>query len=63
MVPLVFASTLAVAALPAGFQRTTVATGLTEPTVIKFTPDGRLLIGDAAGGCAWCRAGRCSPCR
>ena len=49
MVPLVFASTLAVAALPASFQRTTVATGLTEPTVIKFTPDGRLLIGERGG--------------
>jgi glucose/arabinose dehydrogenase len=36
-------------ALPAGFVRTQVTAGLTEPTVIEFLPDGRLLIGERDG--------------
>jgi glucose/arabinose dehydrogenase len=35
--------------LPAGFQKSTVASGLAEPTAIAFTPDGRLLIGLRGG--------------
>ncbi len=35
--------------LPPGFTRTTIATGLDEPTVIEFLPDGRLLIGERGG--------------
>lgn len=40
-------------ALPAGFTRTRVASGLSRPTAMAFTPDGRLLIterGTGAGG-------------
>ncbi len=40
---------LAGAALPANFSRSLVASGLTEPTAIAFTPDGRLLIGERGG--------------
>jgi glucose/arabinose dehydrogenase len=42
-------SVSASAALPAGFQRTIVTTGLNEPTVMEFTPDGRLLVGERGG--------------
>lgn len=35
--------------LPAGFARTTIVSNLTEPTVIEFTPDGRLLIAERFG--------------
>ena len=36
--------------LPAGFVlETVVGSGLTEPTVIEFLPDGRLLIGQRDG--------------
>src|SRR5262245_36512692 len=37
------------AALPPNFTRSLVASGLTEPTAITFTPDGRLLIGERGG--------------
>ena len=30
--------------LPAGFNEVQVATGLTTPTAMAFTPDGRLFI-------------------
>ncbi len=35
--------------LPPGFVRSTVATGLNEPTVLEFTPDGRLLVAERDG--------------
>ncbi|MEP0846216.1 MAG: PQQ-dependent sugar dehydrogenase [Phycisphaerae bacterium] len=36
--------------LPPGFVRSTIiATGLMEPTVIEFAPDGRLLVGERDG--------------
>lgn len=35
--------------LPPGFARSRVVDGLEEPTVIEFTPDGRLLIGQRNG--------------
>ncbi|MFN0244327.1 MAG: PQQ-dependent sugar dehydrogenase [Planctomycetota bacterium] len=35
--------------LPLGFERTLVATGLDEPTVLEFAPDGRLFVGQRGG--------------
>ncbi len=35
--------------LPPGFQKTTLAAGLAEPTAIAFAPDGRLLVAERAG--------------
>lgn len=49
LLSLLWIASAAVAALPPGFQRTTVASNLDEPTVIKFTPDGRLFIGERGG--------------
>ena len=46
---LVVSAVPASAALPSGFQRTVVAAGLNEPTVMEFTPDGRLLVGERGG--------------
>lgn len=40
---------LVTAAPPTGFQNNTVIGGLTQPTVIAFTPDGRMLIAERAG--------------
>ena len=37
------------AELPPDFQRTTILSDLDDPTVITFTPDGRLLIGQRKG--------------
>ncbi|RIK37891.1 MAG: hypothetical protein DCC58_17380, partial [Chloroflexi bacterium] len=34
---------------PAGFQNTTLITGLTQPTTVAFTPDGRMLIAERGG--------------
>lgn len=47
---LLFLSPLAKAqTLPANFQRVLVTGGLNRPTVLAFTPDGRLLIGNQGG--------------
>jgi glucose/arabinose dehydrogenase/PKD repeat protein len=35
--------------LPIGFQKTLVASGFQLPTVLEFTPDGRLLVGQRDG--------------
>jgi glucose/arabinose dehydrogenase len=35
--------------LPADFERTVLATGLTEPTDFEFLPDGRILITEKSG--------------
>jgi len=35
--------------LPAGFQETTVFTGLTEPTTIRFASDGRIFVAEKSG--------------
>lgn len=35
--------------VPPGFTKTTVASGLGEPTTLAFLPDGRLLIGERGG--------------
>src|SRR4249919_2252783 len=37
------------AALPAGFAETQIATGLAAPTAMAFAPDGRLLITEQTG--------------
>ena len=37
------------AALPAGFQETTVISGLNAPTVVRFAPDGRVFVGEKSG--------------
>ena len=35
--------------VPSGFQDTTVFSGLTEPTVIQFAPDGRVWVAEKSG--------------
>jgi glucose/arabinose dehydrogenase len=44
-VPLVETSTT----LPAGFQQSEVFTGLTNPTVVEFSPDGRVFVAEKNG--------------
>jgi glucose/arabinose dehydrogenase len=36
-------------ALPPGFQETTAFDGLTRPTVVRFAPDGRVLVAEKSG--------------
>ena len=35
--------------LPAGFQDVTVFSGLTQPTVVSFSPDGRIFVAEKSG--------------
>ena len=35
--------------LPANFQDTTVFSGLNNPTLVRFSPDGRVFIGEKSG--------------
>src|SRR5919205_271507 len=35
--------------LPAGFQETTAFSGLSNPTVVRFSPDGRVFVGEKSG--------------
>jgi glucose/arabinose dehydrogenase len=35
--------------LPAGFQEEIVFTGLTEPTAVRFSPDGRVFVAEKSG--------------
>jgi len=35
--------------LPSGFQETVVFSGLTNPTVVRFAPDGRVFVGEKSG--------------
>ena len=37
------------AALPGGFTETAVASGLTNPTAMEFSPEGRLFVAEQAG--------------
>ncbi|MBA2556214.1 MAG: PQQ-dependent sugar dehydrogenase, partial [Chloroflexi bacterium] len=37
------------AALPAGFQDVSVISGLRSPTVVRFSPDGRIFVGEKSG--------------
>ncbi len=39
----------AASALPAGFQETVVFSGLVNPTVVKFAPDGRVFVAEKSG--------------
>jgi glucose/arabinose dehydrogenase len=41
--------TTAAAPLPAGFTQTTVFSGLTEPTAVRFSPDGRVFVAEKSG--------------
>ncbi len=36
-------------ATPSGFQETTVISGLTNPTVVRFAPDGRVFVAEKSG--------------
>jgi hypothetical protein len=40
--------------LPAGFRDSVVLSGLTNPTVLQFAPDGRIFVGQK-NGVADCR--------
>src|SRR5262245_23396505 len=37
------------ATLPAGFTETIVFQGLTNPTVVRFSPDGRVFVAEKSG--------------
>ena len=37
------------ATLPTGFQETTVISGLTNPTVVRFSSDGRVFVAEKRG--------------
>jgi glucose/arabinose dehydrogenase len=37
------------ATLPAGFQETIAFSGLTNPTVVRFSPDGRIFVAEKRG--------------
>ena len=37
------------ATLPAGFQESVVFSGLTNPTVVRFAPDGRVFVAEKSG--------------
>ena len=37
------------AQLPSGFSDTTVITGLTQPTAVRFSPDGRVFVAEKSG--------------
>src|SRR5262249_51883768 len=39
----------AAAALPSGFQESTAFSGLTNPTAIRFSPDGRVFVAEKSG--------------
>ena len=46
---LVARSTIAEAAVPSGFQETIVFSGLTDPTAVRFAPDGRVFVAEKSG--------------
>ena len=46
---LVARSSTAEAAIPSGFQDTTVFSGLTDPTAVRFAPDGRVFVAEKSG--------------
>jgi len=41
--------TIQAATLPSGFQETTVFSGLTQPTAVRFAPDGRVFVAEKSG--------------
>ena len=46
---LLAASAAHAATLPSGFQDSTVISGLTRPTVVRFSPDGRIFVAEKSG--------------
>ena len=42
-------TTVHAATLPAGFSESTVFSGLTQPTAIRFSPDGRVFVAEKSG--------------
>ena len=46
---MLFATTAGAVSLPAGFQDSVVASGLTQPTAIAFASDGRLFVAEKSG--------------
>lgn len=49
LAPMVVLGTPQAQALPANFQDKIVLQGLTNPTVLKFSPDGRIFVGEKSG--------------
>lgn len=47
--PLIGEAALSAAVLPAGFQESTVFGGLTNPTSVRFAPDGRVFVAEKSG--------------
>jgi glucose/arabinose dehydrogenase len=43
------APTAGAATLPAGFQESVVFSGLTQPTAVRFAPDGRVFVAEKSG--------------
>jgi glucose/arabinose dehydrogenase len=48
-VSLALAPSAAAGTLPANFQESTVVSGLTNPTVVRFSPDGRVFVAEKSG--------------
>src|SRR4051794_16532295 len=48
-VPIAGGQPAAAAALPTGFQEQIVYSGLTNPTNIEFSPDGRVFVAEKSG--------------
>ncbi len=48
-VPLILGIPASAATLPSGFQETVALTGLTEPTAMRFSPDGRVFVVEKGG--------------
>ena len=46
---LVLATGARAGTLPSGFQETTVFSGLVNPTVVRFAPDGRVFVAQKNG--------------
>ena len=49
LLALVLAAPARTATLPPGFQESTVFSGLTNPTVVRFSPDGRVFVAEKSG--------------
>jgi uncharacterized repeat protein (TIGR01451 family) len=47
--PAVDATAAVAAAVPAGFTESTVFSGLTNPTAVRFSPDGRVFVAEKSG--------------
>ena len=49
LLALLSASSAQAATLPAGFAEETVVSGLTQPTAVRFSPDGRVFVAEKSG--------------